>query len=66
MQTEMGPPGGGNNYPGSSSGAGYITEQMYMMLRKYLQIKGYSSIEFLQCVTELKEASMLPSVAYLE
>ncbi|XP_074099311.1 uncharacterized protein LOC141527640 [Cotesia typhae] len=77
MQTEMGPPtgtggagGGGNSsgYPqGSPSGAGYITEKMYMLLQLYLQNKGWNpSIELLQCFTELKEASMLPSAAYLQ
>lgn len=77
MQTEMGPPtgtggagsgGAGSGYPqNSASGAGYITEKMYMLLQLYLQNKGWNpSIELLQCFTELKEASMLPSAAYLQ
>ncbi|XP_011314953.1 uncharacterized protein [Fopius arisanus] len=67
MQTEMGPPGGGSGYAGSASGAGYVTETMYSLLRLYLQNKGWNpSIELLQCFTELKEASMLPSAAYLQ
>ncbi|XP_046612378.1 uncharacterized protein LOC124301421 [Neodiprion virginianus] len=65
MQTEMGPPGGG--YPGGANGAGYVTEKMYMLLQLYLQNKGWNpSIELLQCFTELKEASMLPSTTYLQ
>ncbi|XP_063981467.1 uncharacterized protein LOC135164749 isoform X2 [Diachasmimorpha longicaudata] len=67
MQTEMGPPGGGSGYAGAASGAGYVTETMYSLLRLYLQNKGWNpSIELLQCFTELKEASMLPSAAYLQ
>ncbi|XP_034937897.1 uncharacterized protein [Chelonus insularis] len=82
MQTEMGPPGSGtggggggagaaggssSGYPSSPSGAGYITEKMYMLLQLYLQNKGWSpSMELLQCFSELKEASMLPSAAYLQ
>ncbi|XP_015588716.1 uncharacterized protein LOC107264698 isoform X1 [Cephus cinctus] len=67
MQTEMGPPGGGSGYPGSASGAGYVTEKMYMLLQLYLQNKGWNpSIELLQCFSELKEASMMPSAAYLQ
>lgn len=68
MQTEMGPPTGGSGYAGNSaSGAGYVTEKMYMLLQLYLQNKGWNpSIELLQCFSELKEASMLPSAAYLQ
>ncbi|XP_012271884.1 uncharacterized protein LOC105695143 isoform X2 [Orussus abietinus] len=67
MQTEMGPPAGSSGYPGSASGAGYVTEKMYMLLQLYLQNKGWnSSIELLQCFTELKEASLLPSATYLQ
>ena len=67
MQTEMGPPGGGSGYPGAASGVGYVTEKMYMLLQLYLQNKGWNpSIELLQCVSEMKEASMLPSAAYLQ
>ncbi|KAK0080012.1 hypothetical protein PV325_000536, partial [Microctonus aethiopoides] len=67
MQTEMGPPGSGSSYPSAASGAGYVTEKMYMLLQLYLQNKGWNpSIELLQCFTELKEASMLPSAAYLQ
>lgn len=67
MQTDMGPPGGGSGYASSASGAGYVTEKMYMLLQLYLQNKGWNpSIELLQCFSELKEASMLPSAAYLQ
>nr|CAD7198014.1 unnamed protein product [Timema douglasi] len=59
IQTEMGPPG----FPGT----GYVTEKLYMLLQLYLQNKGWNpSVELLQCFTELKEASMLPSAAYLQ
>ncbi|CAB3260383.1 unnamed protein product [Arctia plantaginis] len=65
---------------GSSSGAastsssatphgaeGYVTEKLYMLLQLYLQNKGWSpSIELLQCFSDLKESSMLPSAAYLQ
>ncbi|KPJ12292.1 hypothetical protein RR48_11548 [Papilio machaon] len=58
----------------SSSGAatphgaeGYVTEKLYMLLQLYLQNKGWSpSIELLQCFSDLKESSMLPSAAYLQ
>lgn len=49
------------------SGTGYITEKLYMLLQLYLQNKGWNpSIELLQCFTELKETSMLPSATYLQ
>ncbi|XP_049859746.1 uncharacterized protein LOC126354264 isoform X1 [Schistocerca gregaria] len=58
IQTEMGPP---------FAGAGYVTEKLYMLLQLYLQNKGWNpSVELLQCFSELKEASMLPSAAYLQ
>lgn len=67
MQTEMGPPGGGSGYPAAASGAGYITEKMYSLLQCYLTNKGWNqSIELLQYLTEMKEASMVPSPAYLQ
>ena len=45
----------------------YVTEKLYMLLQLYLQNKGWnSSVEFLQCFSELKESSLLPSVAYLQ
>lgn len=67
MQTEMGPPGGGSGYPGTPSSAGYVTEKMYMLLQAYLQNKGWNpSIELLQCFSEFKDASMIPSAAYLQ
>lgn len=48
-------------------GSGYVTEKLYMLLQLYLQNKGWNpSVELLQCFTELKEASMLPSAAYLQ
>ncbi|CAG9856551.1 unnamed protein product [Phyllotreta striolata] len=48
-------------------GAGYVTEKLYMLLQLYLQNKGWNpSVELLQCFTELKETSMLPSAAYLQ
>ncbi|XP_054286417.1 uncharacterized protein LOC129002554 isoform X2 [Macrosteles quadrilineatus] len=58
IQTEMGTP---------FQGAGYVTEKLYMLLQLYLQNKGWNhSVEFLQCFTELKESSMLPSASYLQ
>lgn len=49
------------------SGSGYVTEKLYMLLQLYLQNKGWSpSAELLQCFSELKEASMLPSASYLQ
>lgn len=57
---------------GSSAGAphggeGYVTEKLYMLLQLYLQNKGWNpSIELLQCFSDLKESSMLPSAAYLQ
>ncbi|XP_011874375.1 PREDICTED: uncharacterized protein LOC105565630 isoform X3 [Vollenhovia emeryi] len=67
MQTEMGPPGGGSGYSASPSGAGYVTEKMYMLLQAYLQNKGWNpGIELLQCFSEFKDASMMPSAAYLQ
>ncbi|KAJ8713371.1 hypothetical protein PYW07_013741 [Mythimna separata] len=46
---------------------GYVTEKLYMLLQLYLQNKGWSpSIELLQCFSDLKESSMLPSAAYLQ
>lgn len=65
---------GGSSGAGSSSGAatphgaeGYVTEKLYMLLQLYLQNKGWSpSIELLQCFSDLKESSMLPSAAYLQ
>ncbi|EEZ99460.1 uncharacterized protein LOC658463 [Tribolium castaneum] len=48
-------------------GTGYVTEKLYMLLQLYLQNKGWnSSVELLQCFSELKESSMLPSAAYLQ
>ncbi|XP_026316709.1 uncharacterized protein LOC113227856 isoform X2 [Hyposmocoma kahamanoa] len=47
-------------------GEGYVTEKLYMLLQLYLQNKGWSSIELLQCFSDLKESSMLPSAAYLQ
>ncbi|KAF5277473.1 hypothetical protein FQR65_LT03810 [Abscondita terminalis] len=47
--------------------AGYVTEKLYMLLQLYLQNKGWNpSVELMQCFTELKETSMLPSAAYLQ
>ncbi|XP_071564435.1 uncharacterized protein [Temnothorax nylanderi] len=67
MQTEMGPPGGGSGYSATPSNAGYVTEKMYMLLQAYLQNKGWNpSIELLQCFSEFKDASMMPSAAYLQ
>lgn len=54
---------GNMGFPGS----GYVTEKLYMLLQLYLQNKGWNpSVELLQCFTELKESSMLPSAAYLQ
>ncbi|KAL3275476.1 hypothetical protein HHI36_020236 [Cryptolaemus montrouzieri] len=48
-------------------GTGYVTEKLYMLLQLYLQNKGWNpSVELLQCFSELKETSMLPSAAYLQ
>ncbi|CAH1156179.1 unnamed protein product [Phaedon cochleariae] len=60
-----------NDLPSSTGmgfpGAGYVTEKLYMLLQLYLQNKGWNpSVELLQCFTELKETSMLPSAAYLQ
>lgn len=50
-----------------SPGQSYVTEKLYMLLQLYLQNKGWNpSVELLQCFTELKETSMLPSAAYLQ
>lgn len=49
------------------SGAGYVTEKLYMLLQLYLQNKGWNpSAELLQCFTELKDSAMLPSSDYLQ
>lgn len=49
------------------SGAGYVTEKLYMLLQLYLQNKGWNpSAELLQCFTDLKDNAMLPSAAYLQ
>lgn len=59
IQTEI------NNAP--FNGVGYVTEKLYMLLQLYIQNKGWNpSVELLQCFTELKEASMLPSASYLQ
>ncbi|XP_053606587.1 uncharacterized protein LOC128673029 isoform X2 [Plodia interpunctella] len=65
--------GGSSSAAASSSTAtphgaeGYVTEKLYMLLQLYLQNKGWSpSIELLQCFSDLKESSMLPSAAYLQ
>lgn len=51
------------NFPGT----GYVTEKLYMLIQIYLQNKGWNpSVELLQCFSELKESSMLPSAAYLQ
>nr|XP_018905331.1 PREDICTED: uncharacterized protein LOC109035939 isoform X1 [Bemisia tabaci] len=52
----------GSHFPQSS----YITEKVYPLLQVYLQNKGWNSAELLQCFSELKEASMLPSLSYLQ
>ncbi|KAK6645630.1 hypothetical protein RUM43_001910 [Polyplax serrata] len=60
---DMGPPSSGGGF----AGTGYVTEKLYMLLQLYLQNKGWNpSVELLQCFSELKEASMLPSAAYLQ
>lgn len=60
--SEMGNPAN-MGFPGN----GYVTEKLYMLLQLYLQNKGWNpSVELLQCFSELKEASMLPSAAYLQ
>lgn len=58
IQTEMGTP-----YPGS----GYVTEKMYMLLQLYLQNKGWNNpMEWLQCFTDLKDPSLIPSASYFQ
>lgn len=63
-------PHGTGDMAGSSaaiSGAGYVTEKLYMLLQLYLQNKGWNpSAELLQCFTDLKDNAMLPSAAYLQ
>lgn len=68
-------PGGGGSIHNQSndvnsnnaSGAGYVTEKLYMLLQLYLQNKGWSpSVELLQCFSELKDSALLPSAAYLQ
>ncbi|XP_026762554.1 uncharacterized protein LOC113521266 isoform X3 [Galleria mellonella] len=65
--------GGSSSAAGTSGSStphgaeGYVTEKLYMLLQLYLQNKGWSpSIELLQCFSDLKESSMLPSAAYLQ
>lgn len=56
-----------NTAQGAHSADGYVTEKLYMLLQLYLQNKGWShSMELLQCFSELKDSSMLPSAAYLQ
>ncbi|CAH2237895.1 jg16698 [Pararge aegeria aegeria] len=56
-----------SNASGPHGAEGYVTEKLYMLLQLYLQNKGWSpSIELLQCFSDLKESSMLPSAAYLQ
>lgn len=57
IQTEM-------NTPFNPS-SGYVTEKIYMLLQLYLQNKGWNH-EFLQCFSELKDPSIIPSAAYLQ
>lgn len=65
-----GPAGGGMQLPAAptdGSGAGYVTEKLYMLLQLYLQNKGWNpSAELLQCFTDLKDSAMLPSAGYLQ
>ncbi|XP_023936456.1 uncharacterized protein LOC112044737 [Bicyclus anynana] len=57
----------GSSASGPHGAEGYVTEKLYMLLQLYLQNKGWSpSIELLQCFSDLKESSMLPSAAYLQ
>ncbi|XP_055597906.1 uncharacterized protein LOC129747633 [Uranotaenia lowii] len=52
---------------GDHSGAGYVTEKLYMLLQLYLQNKGWNpSVELLQCFAELKDTPVLPNAAYLQ
>lgn len=49
------------------TGAGFVTEKLYMLLQLYLQNKGWNpSVELLQCFSELKDSALLPSAAYLQ
>jgi len=51
----------------SSHGSGYVTEKVYMLLQLYLQNKGWNpSVELVQCLSELKDSSMMPSSAALQ
>lgn len=65
--TRGGGGGGGGGPVADGSGAGYVTEKLYMLLQLYLQNKGWNpSAELLQCFTELKDSAMLPSSDYLQ
>lgn len=56
-----------NDIPANIPGMGYVTEKLYMLLQLYLQNKGWSpTAELLQCFSELKDSSLLPSAAYLQ
>ncbi|XP_055616632.1 uncharacterized protein LOC129762422 [Toxorhynchites rutilus septentrionalis] len=58
---------GSHSSAGEQTGAGYVTEKLYMLLQLYLQNKGWSpSVELLQCFAELKDTPVLPSAAYLQ
>ncbi|XP_073946946.1 uncharacterized protein [Choristoneura fumiferana] len=59
--------GAGSGAAAAHGAEGYVTEKLYMLLQLYLQNKGWSpSIELLQCFSDLKDSSMLPSAAYLQ
>ncbi|XP_059468746.1 uncharacterized protein LOC132192683 isoform X2 [Neocloeon triangulifer] len=49
-------------------GAGYISEKLYCLLQLYLQNnKSWNpAVDLLQCLSDLKDASLVPSAAYLQ
>ncbi|CAB3375884.1 Hypothetical predicted protein [Cloeon dipterum] len=49
-------------------GAGYISEKLYCLLQLYLQNnKSWNpAVDMLQCLNDLKDASLVPSAAYLQ
>jgi hypothetical protein len=49
-------------------GAGYISEKLYCLLQLYLQNnKSWNpAVDLLQCLSDMKDASIVPSAAYLQ
>ena len=62
----MSPPGS-NSFNLNGTATGYITEKMYVLLQLYLQNKNWNSnLELLNCLSELKETSVLSTSSYLQ